>query len=184
MVTEVSTGAQDEGVQAGRAWFRLTLWAAALAAVAFLVIWPLVAGMVSCCDDVNYSRVAQVRGTLGDNFSYWWHAHVFRPADLFSICLVNAETLDARPALLLHLPALVAILGAMWVALKRLTPHHRLYFPLAVLLWCLHLATNVAFWQHDTIAQTWVAACGLWLGSWSGRPSNEPGPGNPWAANW
>ena len=159
------TGAQDEGVQArAPAWFRLTLWAAALAAVAFLVIWPLVAGMVSCCDDVNYSRVAQVRGTLGDNFSYWWHAHVFRPADLFSICLVNAETLDARPALLLHLPALVAILGAMWVALKRLTPHHRLYFPLAVLLWCLHLATNVAFWQHDTIAQTWVAACGLWLG--------------------
>jgi hypothetical protein len=120
--------------------------------------------MVSCCDDVEYSRFVIVRGTFWDNLVYWWKSVAFRPIDLSSYFFVNLETLDARATILLHLPGLAAILAAIWVALKRLTPQYRLYFPIAVLLWCLHMATTVTLWQHDTIAQTWVSACGLWLG--------------------
>jgi hypothetical protein len=153
------------GIQCRTAtWFCAVLWIAACGALAFTVIWPLAAGIVSCCDDVEYSRFVVVRGTFWDNLVYWWRSVQFRPIDLSSYFLVNLETLDARATILLHLPGLAAILGAMWVALKRLTPQYRLYFPMAVLLWCLHVSTTITLWQHDTIAQTWVSACGLWLG--------------------
>ena len=122
---------------------------------------------------------AKFGGRLGTIWCIGGAPRCFGPIDVLGSRLVNMDTLDARTAVLLHLPALLAILGAIWVVFKRLTPHYRLCFPLAVLLWCLHLATNVVFWQHDTFSQTWVTACGLWVGllvwegverAWAGKP--------------
>lgn len=184
-MTTNEAAARDLNVAAGvcpRTWLFFALWTAAVAGLAMMFLWPIATGMVSCCDDIAYSRTTCVRGgSLWDNLKYWWvETRQFRPIDALSYYFVNLKTLDARPTLLLHLPALAAIFAAIWVALKRLAPYCRLYFPLAVLCWCLHPSTYADVWQHDTISQTWAAACGLWLAlvaweaierAWCGQPT-------------
>lgn len=145
-------------------WLRRSSWIAVVIVLAFLVIWPIWSGIISCGEDVDYSRGAALRGTLCYNFVFEWGTSSFRPIDLLSGRLVNLKTLDARATIVLHLPAMAAILMAIWVAIKRLTPNYRSYFPVAALCWCLHTSTTCVLWQHDTIAQMWASACGLWLG--------------------
>jgi len=145
----------------------IALWSAACCSVLFLLLWPVFGGMASVNDDMTYSRLIHLRENYAENLAAFWRHRFFRPIDILGGYLVNPATLDARPALLLHLPALAAILAAIWAALRRLGGGRaslRLAFPIAVVYLAVHTATSNALWQHDTISQTWSAACGLWLG--------------------
>jgi len=151
----------------GGAAIRIALWSAACCSVLFLLLWPVFGGMASINDDMTYSRLIHLRENYAQNLAVFWRHRFFRPIDILGGYLVDPTTLDARPALLLQLPALAAILAAMWAALRRLgggRASPRRAFPIAVVYLAAHTATSNALWQHDTISQTWSAACGLWLG--------------------
>ncbi len=141
------------------------LWTAAVVAVAALFLWPVFARMVSINDSVPNGRGQFVIGSLSENFVYWWSNHrQFRLIDILGGFLTDPVTLDARNSLLLHLPAIAAILIGMWVIIKRISTQNKLVYPIAVIWFITHTATSTTTWLHATLAQTWCAATGVWLG--------------------
>jgi len=166
----------------GSAAIRIALWSAACCSVLFLLLWPVFGGMASINDDMTYSRLIHLRENYAENLAVFWRHRFFRPIDILGGYLADPATLDARPTLLLQLPALAAILAAMWVALRRLGGGRaslRLAFPIAVVYLAAHTATSNSLWQHDTISQTWSAACGLWLGIVLWRATENAVDGRP-----
>jgi hypothetical protein len=140
------------------------VWTAAAGSLLLLVSWPLLGGMISVNDDMTYSRCVHLRSPA-ENLAVFWQHRFFRPLDVLGGYLVDPDTLDAGRTVLLHLPALAAVCAALWLALRRLTPNHvMIAWPVAVAWLAAHTSTAAALWQHDTISQTWCAACGLWLG--------------------
>ena len=138
------------------------LWLFGVVLVTFVVLWPFWAGITAVCDDFLYVRQHPGDGLLAD-LAFYWHQMFFRPVDILAGRQVDRLTLDARWALLMHLPALVAMGAGLWVICRRLCPSSRLVFPAALCWLMLHSATSISLWQPDIAAQTWCAAIGTWV---------------------
>ncbi len=152
-----------DGLIAGRvAWISVAVLGLATLA------WPLVAGAVLLSDDVQLLFVHLPEPL----YFHGWDSPTgfFRPIEIVSAYLANPENRDARASLLLHLPAIAALLAAMFVALRRAAPNWPLAYPLAVAWWILNVGTAIAIWQPDTISQSWSGAAGAWtaLLAWIG----------------
>jgi hypothetical protein len=130
--------------------------------------WPHLAGAVLLSDDAQLLYVHLPEPM----FFHGWNSPTgfFRPIEIVSAYLSDPNTRDARVSLLLHLPAIAALLAAILVALRRATPDWRVAFPIAVLWWVLNVATAINIWQPDTISQSWSGAVGAWtaLLAWIG----------------
>ena len=77
--------------------------------------------------------------------------------------LGNPVGRTALAPLLLHLPALAAIVGGLAFLVRRLCSSSRTAFFAAFLWWLFNPGTTVALWQPDTISQSWSGAAGLSL---------------------
>jgi hypothetical protein len=149
----------------------------------FLIAFPWFAGGVFQSDEVrNLNTVHGVSGpyTPLDHFETIWAWRLFRPLDhLISPYLSDPATRESGSALLLHLPAVLALLLALRVAARRVAPDMPLLFAAAVIVWCVHTATSLALWQPDLPGQTWSGAAGAWLGLvlWSGVDHARAGGG-------
>ncbi len=140
------------------------LWGIALVLVAFVMVWPVAAGLAVGSDERYYAQAIHLKGLGWQSMVDFWNFRHFRPIDVLGFGLVDLVSLDARWAVILHVPAFLALLGAVWVALRRLTPYYMVAFPIAVGWLTLHTATSVSLWSVATISQTWSAALGCWLG--------------------
>ena len=138
------------------------LWLLSVVLVAFVVLWPFLTGVTAVCDDLVYVRKHPCDGLLAD-LAFHWRQMFFRPIDILAGRMVDHLTLDARWALLMHLPALVAIGVGLWVMARRLCQSSRLVFAAALCWLILHSATSNSLWQPDQVAQTWCAALGTWV---------------------
>jgi hypothetical protein len=135
------------------------LWAAAVAVWAALLAWPFVRQGVLVADDV-----ALLRAHLEPRqFFHPWGAALFRPVESVGSLLLNPDSRSAAPMILLHVPALVAVLAALRYTLARVTPLAQVALPVALLWLAANIATTVSLWQPDTLNQTWSAAAGLAL---------------------
>jgi len=92
-----------------------------------------------------------------------WELKFFRPIELLAAAMTDPVTRDSRFALLLHLPAIGALVLGLRELCQRLVPDTKYVFPLATLLFALHSATSLVVWQMDTVSQTWAGASGLWF---------------------
>lgn len=146
---------------------RLVWFAVGLVGI-FLLAWPQLSGAVLLSDDAQL-LFAHLPEPL---YYHGWNSPTgfFRPIEIVSALLVNPDGRDARLSLLLHIPAIVAILAAMFVALRRVSSLWRVALPLAVLWWMFSVATPIALWQPDVISQSWSGAIGAWtaLLAWIG----------------
>ena len=135
----------------------------ALLAATFLVLWPLLRGIVAATDDLQLlmfrydypSFVAALQGA--------WCQTLFRPLAVVSGFLTDPVTRSCRLVIPLHALGLaVGALGLDSMVKARLgAGATNRYAVLA--LWLLHPATSVSFWQMDTVSQTASAAAGIWL---------------------
>jgi hypothetical protein len=138
------------------------LWLFSVVLVAFMVLWPFLTVVTAICDDFLYVRQHPCDSLLAD-LAFHWGQMFFRPIDVLAGRMVDHLTLDARWALLLQLPALVAIGVGLWVMARRLCPSSRLVFPAALCWLMLHSATAITLWHPDLSSQTWCAAFGSWV---------------------
>lgn len=135
------------------------LWAAIAVGFVLTVAWPFLNAAVLLSDDTE-----MLLAHLGDPGRFHgWQRGFFRPLDTLSSLLIDPASRDSTFALLLHVPAVLAIGAAIGRGLKKVTPDYGLAWPVAMVWWALSVATTIAIWQPDTISQTWSGAAGCWL---------------------
>lgn len=145
---------------------RVALWIIALLLVAFLIVWPLIAGMAAANDDLKFLRSEQYSGTLSQNLREGWlHATNFRPLENIAAALCDAQTLECRRVMLIQTAGLIALVIGVAKLLRRLIPdHYGIALPLMIVWLAVSPATTISLWQMDTGSQTWSAALGVWTG--------------------
>jgi hypothetical protein len=140
---------------------RLAWVLTAFAAVtwAWVLLWPLMAHAVLIADDVPL-----LFAYLNPPEAFHpWDSWVYRPIEGLSSYLIDPATRESSATVLLHLPWLVALAGALWWLLGKLGADRRVAFPVATLWLATSVGTTVSVWQPDTTGQTASGAVGAWL---------------------
>lgn len=144
---------------------RIISVAAAIATVVFLLVWPLANGVMLTNSAVVYgNRVAQGHREFDEILALSWAERWFRPVDMVYALLADPVTADSRASFLLQVPALIAILAGMALAMRRLVDRWLVPFALAVVWLGMHPSTMVSLWPGDSLTQTAVTAFGVWFG--------------------
>ena len=139
------------------------LWLLALLQTAFLLGWPVVAG-IRCVNDQYWDLVhATSKATLSEKVALEWGSRCFRPISLFAAYTINPETLDARGTVLFHLPAYLALIAAVMVVVRRTLPSVPWAVPIALWWWAMHTSSMVILYSSAAVSHSWAAAAGLWL---------------------
>ncbi len=134
---------------------------AAFAAVtwAWVLLWPFVEHAVLIADDVPL-----LFAYLDPPEAFHpWDSWVYRPIEGLSSYLIDPATRESSATVLLHLPWLVALAGALWWLLGKLGADRSVAFPVATLWLATSVGTTVSVWQPDTTGQTASGAVGAWL---------------------
>jgi hypothetical protein len=126
---------------------------------AWVLLWPVVEHAVLLADDVPL-----LFAYLDPPEAFHpWDSWVYRPIEGLSSHLIDPVTRASSAPVFFHLPALLALAGALWWVLGRLGVDRRLAFPVSALWMATSVGTTVSFWQPDTTGQTACAALGAWL---------------------
>lgn len=140
-------------------------WAAAALLTAFLCLWPAVAGLVSCNDDLKFVRGPWIDMPLPDAVAdAWRQPGMFRPMEIAVAAMCDPVSLRATPVIVVQALGYLAFLAAVAVLARRIAPRHPVVAPLAILWIGLSPATMTSLWQMDTCSQTWSAALAGWAG--------------------
>jgi hypothetical protein len=165
-VTPTDSGAHHAGVN-NRATSTAAKIAWIIAAILFawLLLFPLIGGLVVANDDLKFLRGELNVGSLADNIRFsWLHTNSFRPLENIVAYFCNEQTLACWPVVPLQLSGLTLIAFGVVALVRRVLPSAPIAAPL-ILIWIfLSPSTMTALWQMDTCSQTWGAALGLWCG--------------------
>ncbi len=140
-------------------------WLIAAILFTWLLLFPLIGGLVVANDDLKFLRGELNVGSLADNIRWsWLHTNSFRPLENIVAYFCNEQTLACWPVVPLQLSGLTLIAFGVVALVRRVLPSAPIAAPL-ILIWIfLSPSTMTALWQMDTCSQTWGAALGLWCG--------------------
>ena len=140
-------------------------WIIAAILFAWLLLFPLVGGLVVANDDLKFLRGDLNVGSLADNIRFGWlHTNSFRPLENIVAYFCNEQTLACWPVVPVQLCGLALVALGVVALVRRVMPNMPIAAPL-ILIWIfLSPSTMTSLWQMDTCSQTWSAAMGLWCG--------------------
>jgi len=140
-------------------------WIIAAILFAWLLLFPLVGGLVVANDDLKFLRGELNVGSLADNIRFGWlHTNSFRPLENIVAYFCNQQTLACWPVVPVQLGGLAFVAVGVVALVRRVLPSMPIAAPL-ILIWIfLSPSTMTSLWQMDTCSQTWTAAVGLWCG--------------------
>ena len=178
MATSVSTSAQSSDATSAVAGAHIPnagnpssniatkiAWGVAAILFAWLLLFPLVGGLVVANDDLKFLRGELNVGTLTQNIEWSWiHTNSFRPLENIVAAFCNEQTLTCWPVVPVQLCGLALVAAGVVALVRRVLPSSPIATPL-ILIWIfLSPSTMTALWQMDTCSQTWGAALGVWCG--------------------
>lgn len=140
-------------------------WGVAAILFAWLLLFPLVGGLVVANDDLKFLRGELNVGSLAQNIQWsWLHTNSFRPLENIVAAFCNEQTLACWPVVPVQLCGLALVAAGVFALVRRVLPGFAIATPL-ILIWIfLSPSTMTALWQMDTCSQTWSAALGVWCG--------------------
>ena len=178
MATSVSTSAQSSDANSAVVGARIPnavnpasniatkiAWGVAAILFAWLLLFPLVGGLVVANDDLKFLRGELNVGTLTQNIQWsWLHTNSFRPLENIVAYFCNEQTLACWPVVPVQLCGLALVAAGVVALVRRVLPSSPIATPL-ILIWIfLSPSTMTSLWQMDTCSQTWGAALGVWCG--------------------
>ena len=132
---------------------------------AWLLIFPLVGGVVVANDDLKFLRGELNVGSLAENIQWsWLHTNSFRPLENIVAAFCNPQTLACWPVIPVQFSGLVLLSVGVGLLVRRVLPSQPIATPLMLIWIFLSPSTMTSLWQMDTCSQTWSAALGLWCG--------------------
>jgi hypothetical protein len=141
----------------------VVLWVAALLVGAFIILWPVWAGIVATNDDIKFLREPSCALPVWDRVcDAWTHSASFRPLEIIVSASCDATTLACGWVMPVQALALVVLAWAVVGLADRVAPGNRAVAPIALLWIGLSPPTTTAAWQMDAASQTWSAALGAW----------------------
>ncbi len=141
----------------------VVLWVAALLVGAFIILWPVWAGIVATNDDIKFLREPSCALPVWDRVcDAWTHSASFRPLEIIVSASCDATTLACGLVMPVQALALVVLAWAVVGLADRVAPGNRAVAPIALLWIGLSPPATTAAWQMDAASQTWSAALGAW----------------------
>jgi hypothetical protein len=162
----------------------VVLWVAALLVGAFIILWPVSAGIVATNDDIKFLREPSCALPVWDRVcDAWAHSASFRPLEIIVSASCDATTLACGWVMPVQALALVVLAWAVVGLADRVAPGNRAVAPIALLWIGLSPPTTTAAWQMDAASQAWSAALGAWgmLFAWRAFAAARMGR-NAWSA--
>ncbi len=162
----------------------VVLWVAALLVGAFIILWPVWAGIVATNDDIKFLREPSCALPVWDRVcDAWAHSASFRPLEIIVSASCDATTLACGWVMPVQALALVVLAWAVVGLADRVAPGNRAVAPIALLWIGLSPPTTTAAWQMDAASQAWSAALGAWgmLFAWRAFAAARMGR-NAWSA--
>jgi hypothetical protein len=162
----------------------VVLWVAALLVGAFIILWPVSAGIVATNDDIKFLREPSCTLPVWDRVcDAWTNSASFRPLEIIVSASCDATTLACGWVMPVQALALVVLAWAVVGLADRVAPGNRAVAPIALLWIGLSPPTTTAAWQMDAASQAWSAALGAWgmLFAWRAFAAARMGR-NAWSA--
>lgn len=162
----------------------VVLWIAAVLVGAFVILWPVWAGIVATNDDIKFLREPSCVLPVWDRVcDAWTHSASFRPLEIIVSAFCDATTLACGVVMPVQALALVVLAWAVVGLADRVAPRNRAVAPVALLWIGLSPPATTAAWQMDAASQTWSAALGAWgmLLAWRAFAAARTGR-NAWPA--
>lgn len=113
----------------------VVLWIAAVLVGAFVILWPVWAGIVATNDDIKFLREPSCALPVWDRVcDAWTHSASFRPLEIIVSASCDATTLACGLVMPVQALALVVLAWAVVGLADRVAPGNRAVAPIA-LLW-------------------------------------------------